>query len=115
MKEKISIAKIEMRSPSLISPTILCAMIGLIGLIMSIMAIHPNNQTVLAAVFPVWWTAPHSFAAAGSAGDVAAVGAFSFVLIVRSQNPGLAARLRAAGAFLLLDPPGAVGCAFPAK
>ena len=44
------------------------------------------------------------------AGEIVDAGAFPFILIVQSDRPGLADRLRAAGALLLVNPLGASGC-----
>ena len=68
------------------------------------------NAQAVAAVFPPWWSAAKVLAAAAEAGEVVDVGASPAVLIVRSQQPGLQGRLRAAGAILLLDPRGAGAC-----
>lgn len=89
---------------------VLCLLIGLVGLTGSLLAVQPNSQGVIAVVFPPWWSASRSLAAAGEAGDVLRGGAFSFVLIVVSQRPGLESRLRAAGALMILDPLDITGC-----
>jgi hypothetical protein len=62
----------------------------------------------VAAVFPPWWSAPRVFAAAGRAGPVVRFGAARFVVIVQAADR---ARLRAGGAWLLLDPAVLGGCA----
>lgn len=68
----------------------------------------------IAAVFPPWWTPGRALSAAASAGQVRAAGSGSHILIVhadaREADGGLAARLRASGAILLLAPQGRSGC-----
>lgn len=91
-------------------PIFLCLAICVVGLVGSIAAETPNDDAAVAAVFPPWWSAARDFAAAGGAGDIVTGGAVPFVLIVQSQRPGLNARLRAAGALLLLNPLAAGGC-----
>lgn len=67
------------------------------------LAAQPRRADRIAAVFPPWQSPAANFAAAAQAGQVDAAGGFANVLIVRSGRPGLAARLRLAGAWLLLD------------
>ena len=66
----------------------------------------------LAAVFPPWWSAPAAFGAAASA-DVAVVrtGAWPSLLVVRPTGPDAPSRLRAAGAWFVLDGRAMGGCA----
>jgi hypothetical protein len=89
---------------------VLCLLIGLVGLAGGLLTVQPDRNGAIAAVFPPWWSASRSLAAAAEAGDVLRGGAFSFVLIVTSQRPGLDSRLRAAGAFMLIDPLDLAGC-----
>jgi hypothetical protein len=59
----------------------------------------------VAAVFPPWWSAERSFAAAASTGGaVVRTGAWSNILVVKPGEADLSDRLYAAGAWLLLDP-----------
>jgi hypothetical protein len=71
------------------------------------------DRRSVAAVFPPWWSAARAFEAAGSAGEIARTGAYSSILIVHSTQPALAARLRKAGAFLVLDPMRLARCMQP--
>jgi hypothetical protein len=87
-----------------------CLVIGVVGLAGSIAAGTPKDGDAIVAVFPPWWPASRTFNAASNAGAIVNDGAFPFVLIVQSPRPGLGARLRAAGALLLLDPLGLGGC-----
>ena len=96
-----------------IRPVFLCLLVGVLGLAVGISAETPRESGAIVAVFPPWWTASRAFAAASNAGAVVNSGTFPFVVIVRSQRPGLGTRLRAAGAFLLLDPLGIGGCEAP--
>ncbi|MFC7331798.1 hypothetical protein [Rhodocista pekingensis] len=65
----------------------------------------------VAVVFSPWSTAAGRFAALEAADAVAVrAGGAPFIWVVRSDRPGLAARLHAAGLLLLLDPIAAGGC-----
>jgi hypothetical protein len=77
-----------------------------------LLAAEPKGGAA-AAIFPPWWPAGQSLAAAASAGDVRSTGVLPFVFIVQSQYPGLNERLHAAGALLLMSPLGQTGCAQP--
>ena len=63
----------------------------------------PGDADRLVAIFPPWWNAAESFSAAAEAAPVAGVGAAGFIVGVLAENPGVAARLRGQGAFLVLD------------
>jgi hypothetical protein len=63
----------------------------------------PANAVSIAAVFPPWWSRNQIWRAALSTGEVVDVGGSRFVLVLHSSAPGLAARLRRAGALLVLD------------
>lgn len=91
-------------------PILMCLTIGMLGLGGSLSAAAPSDESAVAAVFPPWWTASRSLSAASQAGAVLDAGVLPFVLIVRSPHPGLSARLRAAGALILLNPLGLGGC-----
>lgn len=64
----------------------------------------------IAAVFPPWWHQSRVFQAAAGAGPLLDTGQASFVVVVGFSDPGVADRLRSAGALILLDA-AAVGCA----
>jgi hypothetical protein len=83
--------------------------ICVLSLFVSAGAVVPARASQVAALFPPWWSAPKVFAHAASAGEIIQVGA-PFVLILRSDQPGLSARLRRAGAILLLNPLGVGPC-----
>ncbi len=78
-------------------------------------AAAPAGATRVAAVFPPWWSAARIAGAAASAGDLAGAGAHASILIVSSATPGLDARLRDAGAIILLSPGLAGLCDVPAS
>lgn len=78
-------------------------------------AAAPTDAARVAAVFPPWWSSARVMEAAATAGDIAGAGAHSSILIVSSGAPGLAARLRDAGAVVLLSPGLAGLCAVPAS
>lgn len=69
-----------------------------------------GSQT-LAVAFPPWWDTRHTFLAAASA-DVAIVRetAFPSLLVVKIDDNASAIRLRAAGAWLILDPVAVAAC-----
>lgn len=71
----------------------------------------PRDPGRVAAVFPPWWTPARAAGAATSAGDISGAGAVPFILILRGDPATLGARLRAAGALVLLDPDAAGVCA----
>jgi hypothetical protein len=71
----------------------------------------PTDPSRIAVVFPPWWSATQTVAAAGTAGDIAAVGGASFIIILRGDPGDLARRARSAGALLILDPDLAGVCA----
>jgi hypothetical protein len=68
----------------------------------------PPAQGAVAAVFPPWWDAAAAVTAAGAAGPVVRLGALPFVVVVAAADRSV---LRAAGAWLLLDPVALGGCA----
>jgi len=63
----------------------------------------PADSTRLVAVFPPWWSAERSLAAAGEVAAVSGVGAVGFAVAVAADRPGLAQALRDRGAFWILD------------
>lgn len=63
----------------------------------------PRDSALAAGVFPPWWSQSGVLAAASRAGDITAVGAAPFVVVVRSPEGPAAPRLRAAGALLSLN------------
>jgi hypothetical protein len=69
-----------------------------------------TNVEYEAAFFPPWWSAARAFEAAGSAGQVSQVGALSTILIVHSTERDLGARLREAGAWLVVNPIDLASC-----
>jgi len=71
----------------------------------------PRDPARIAAVFPPWWTPAQAASAAASAGQIAGAGGVPFILILRGEPDALGPRLRAAGAWLLLDPDAAGVCA----
>jgi hypothetical protein len=65
----------------------------------------------VAAVFPPWWSAERSFAAAASAGGaIVREGAWSNILVVTPGEGDFTRRLYAAGAWLLVDPKALDAC-----
>jgi hypothetical protein len=70
----------------------------------------PADGEAVAAVFPPWWSAGEALAAAATVGPVVREGIVPTLLVVRTPAATGAARLRAAGAFLVLDPQAIGGC-----
>ncbi len=67
-------------------------------------------QGPVAALFPRWWRSADVVKAAGSAGRIVRLGTVHFIVIVAPDSSGIAERLRAAGAILVIDPILAGGC-----
>jgi hypothetical protein len=78
-------------------------------LILPLATAAPDSD-VVAAVFPPWWGAADTFKAAASAGHPMRLGRFSSIVIVRGDHSVLAARLRSAGALILIDSRAFSGC-----
>ena len=78
-------------------------MIVAVGAILFVEA-APTRSDAIAAVYPPWWSSARVASAAASAGRIVAGGGAPFVVALKSDHPGLAARLRASGAWLLLNP-----------
>jgi len=64
--------------------------------------IAPVDETTVAAIFPPWWSPAQIFGAAGSSGQIAGSGLWHSILVVHSDEPMLASRLRAHGALMTL-------------
>lgn len=79
------------------------------GMLAALMA-GPTSGPVV-AVFPPWWDAAHSIASAASGGSVLGLGLRDFVVLLAPDEIGGRQRLWHAGAWLLLNPSGLVGCA----
>ena len=78
---------------------------GLIGALAGSVPAGP-----VAAVYPPWWTGPRAIAAASHGGAILRPGAVKFVVVVMPDSQGGNDRLRRAGAWLLLNPAGFIGC-----
>jgi hypothetical protein len=63
----------------------------------------PGPGDAVTAVFPPWWSQDRIAAAAAAAGPIVAAGGAPFVIALKSERSGLAARARANGAWLVLD------------
>jgi len=104
------------------SPTAVRAAPGLLAtggaiaatLIVAIGAASPDSEFA-AALFPPWWRANRAFEAAASAGAVVGVGLWPSILIVRGRTEDLSARLRAAGAVLVVQAGAFVPCRIPGE
>jgi hypothetical protein len=90
------------------------AFIALVGVFVILASAAPRDPHSAAALFPPWWSSARAFAAAGSVGEIARTGVISSIIVVHSNAPGLADRLRDAGALLIIDPERLVSCGSPA-
>jgi hypothetical protein len=71
----------------------------------------PRDGTQVAAVFAPWTSGGEVFARVADAdGLVVRRGLFDAIVVVRSDAPGLIARLYGAGAWLVIDPDVFGGC-----
>jgi hypothetical protein len=67
--------------------------------------LRPVDESFVAAVFPPWWGEARSIAAVAAAdGAILGWGQPRSIVITRSDRPGFAERLHAAGALLLIAP-----------
>jgi hypothetical protein len=85
---------------ALSTAAVLACAIG--GLAAAAPAPRPNAPFV-AAVFPPWWSAQRVFGAAADVGDIVSTGGAPFTIVVHSARADLPTRLRARGAWLVLD------------
>jgi hypothetical protein len=78
--------------------------------VLPFLSVNLSDPTVAAGVFPPWWSAHKVISAAGTAGSIVRLGAFSFIVVVRSNDGDVAKSLRAAGSLITLNPIGLAGC-----
>ncbi|MFX4219952.1 MAG: hypothetical protein ACMVO3_02600 [Thalassobaculum sp.] len=101
-----------MRSTALsLAPATLAGAAMLVAATVGGLAPDADGTGPVAAVFPPWWSTRDVMA--GLARTDAAIlreGFSSSIILASSPTPGLADRLRAAGAILVLDPQAAAGC-----
>jgi len=76
------------------------------------LTLSPRAGEAVAALFPPGTAQDQALSAAAGAGsaEIVALGNWSPVVLVRSDDPALPARLRAAGAWLVVRAPAAAGC-----
>ena len=71
----------------------------------------PASDSDLAAIYAPWIGADGAVVRAASAGGaIVRLGLIGAIVVVHDERPGLAGRLRASGAWLLLDPKFLGGC-----
>ena len=100
------------KSPSALGGIVIIAGAIAAGLVAAVSVnAAPRDPARVAAIFPPWWSVAQSVSAAGSAGQIAAVGSAPFIVILRGDPADLAHRARSAGALLVLDPDLAGVCA----
>jgi hypothetical protein len=71
---------------------------------------EPPAAGPVAVLFPPWWDAARSMQAAATAGVIVRFGALPFVVVIMPDGSTPTGVLRAAGAWLILDPRGLGGC-----
>lgn len=102
------------RSPVTVSSLLPAGLAGIAMLaiaVFGLLAPATGSDARVAAIFPPWWTAHDVMASlAGSDTVILREGIAPSVLLVSSPTPGLARRLREAGALLTVDPKAAAGC-----
>lgn len=92
-------------------PAILLLIVSFLGIAWLNLRPDLAADEPVAAVFPPWWDAERAFAAAASTGGaVIREGAWSNILVVKSEGGDLAQRLYASGAWLLLNPKALEAC-----
>jgi hypothetical protein len=80
-------------------------------LAMAALQAHPRDGAQVAAVFPPWTDDGGAIARVAQAGGlVVRRGIVDAIIVVQSDQPGLIARLYAAGAWLVIDPATLGGC-----
>jgi hypothetical protein len=80
-------------------------------LAMAALQAHPRDGAQVAAVFSPWTDGGGAIARVAQAGGlVVRRGIFDTIVVVQSDQPGLIARLYAAGAWLVIDPATLGGC-----
>jgi hypothetical protein len=80
-------------------------------LAMAALQAQPRDGTQVAAVFPPWTSDGGAIARVAQAGGlVVRRGIVDAIVVVQSDQPGLIARLYAAGAWLVIDPATLGGC-----
>ncbi len=78
--------------------------------------LRPHSGAPVAALFPPWWDSARAEASVVAAGGtLLRLGAWSAVVVTASDDPEFAVRLRAAGAWLVLDPQALGGCLTEAR
>ena len=93
------------------SPLPALVLMGLGAAWTATLALSPREGEAMAAVYPAGAGQEAPLAAASAAGSaVIAFGNLPSIVLVRSDQPGLARRLRAGGAWLVVRAPLAAGC-----
>jgi hypothetical protein len=77
--------------------------IAVSSLIVAACATSRPRSDQLAVIFPPWWSAERSLAAAADIAPVARLGAFPFIVAISARDPGVRGRLIGAGAWAVLD------------
>lgn len=91
-------------------PATLCAF-GLLAALVPLCAPPPSGP--VAALFPPWWSTARAVIAGAEAGPVIRIGGLGAVVVIAAGDDAARHRLRASGAWLLLDPQRIGGCLLP--
>ncbi len=88
------------------------ALMAIITVWVAAMTLRPRPGDAIAAFFPPLTSRDATLAGASLAGDseIVAFGNVPWIIVVRSEDPDLAKRLRAAGAWLTVRAPSVGGC-----
>ena len=99
----------QRRWPAWLNATLLL-LVSFTGVAALSLQVRPGAE-IVAVAFPVWWDTQHAFAAAASAdAAIVRVTAIPSLLVVRPGGLQGLARLREAGAWLVIDPRAVAAC-----
>jgi hypothetical protein len=102
---------VAVRLSSAWTPALLLLFATTVGMLCLMSRPSTAIGATVAAIFPPWWTAERSFAAAASAeGAIVRTGVWSNILVLNIADADLPYRLRTAGAFFLVNPVAVGGC-----
>lgn len=76
----------------------------------ALVSLEPRAAREAVAIYPFWWSGRDAIAAAVGAGEIKGVGRFQFIVATASAEPGLVARLRKSGAWIVVEGANILGC-----
>lgn len=93
------------------APALLLLAVSFLGTAALALRAPDTGTAPVAAIFPPWWGSERVLAAAADADAIIVrEGAWPAILVVKSKHGDFAARLHAAGAWLLVDPRSVAAC-----